>query len=406
MKKLLFLVLDGLGDRPVFEGRTPLEAANTPNMDELAKEGMTGRMYIVGKNIAPESDVALFCLFGYDPFKYYTGRGPIEAYGVGIETRFGELALRGNLASVDKNWNVLDVRVKLSDEEGKEFVRALEDMEISGAKFVIKHTRGYRFVVKFKAKRNLSAKITNVHPGYMRLGIDIPIAAPLRNMKVKEAVPLANSKGAVLAARIVNEFVRKSYEVLSGHKLNKRRKVKVNIALLRDAGNKLPDLPKLSERYGRVWAAVTDRPVEVGFFRLIGADIIEPPADFKSMADKINESLDYYDGVYAYIKEPDSFSHQGDCEGKKEVLERIDEELVGNLRRDVLIVITGDHSTPCQERVHTDDPVPILIYGAGKDEVQKFGESHVGKLGVFNAVELMDRLEEMSHARSHHTRRK
>ncbi|RLG17002.1 hypothetical protein DRN62_02435, partial [Nanoarchaeota archaeon] len=168
----------------------------------------------------------------------------------------------------------------------------------------------------------------------------------------------------------------------------------------------LPDLPKLSEKYGRIWAAITDRPVEVGFFRLIGMDIIEPPRDFKSMADKINESLDYYDGVYAYIKEPDSFSHRGDCEGKKEVLERIDEELIGNLRRDVLIVITGDHSTPCQEKVHTDDPVPILIYGVGKDEVQRFGESYIGKLGVFNAVELMDKLEEMSHAHSHHTRRK
>ena len=400
-KKIVLIVIDGMGDRPIdkLKGATPLEAANTPAMDFLARNGKTGLMYPVSKGIAPESDVAVMAILGYDPIKYYVGRGPIEAYGVGIKTRFGELNLRGNFETVDRDWNILDVRAgRPKDKDVDEFVEALEDIELTNADFMIKKLGSYRLMVKIRAKNlHLSPKITNVHPGYIMPGLEIPVAIVPPKWKVMTSEPLSNSKGAVAAAKLVNEFVKKSYRVLNKLSLNKKRKKPVNIVVLRDPGNKLPNLPSFENRYNQTWIGIAEKPVELGIASLAGMDTKKfELGKYDKVPKMVNESLDYYDGVYVHVKAPDNFSHDGDWKGKMNILEKIDKKIISKIDKGAIICITADHNTPCEKRAHSDDPVPVLIYGGKSDKVKRFGEnfSKQGSIGIINGIQLMDMLEE------------
>ncbi len=393
-KKIILVLIDGMGDRGE---ATPLEKAKTPAMDFLAKNGKTGLMYSVDKGIAPESDVAVMSILGYDPAKYYCGRGPIEALGVGIKTRLGELTLRGNFATVDNNWNIIDIRAgRIGDREAKELIAELEEIELTDADFMIKHLGGYRFVLKIKGPFHLSPKITNTHPGYVLAG-EIPIALPKSKWKIKKSEALSNSRGAITAAKLVNEFTEKSYKILKNHPLNKKRKLPANIVVLRDAGNKLPVLPTYEQKYGQIWISITEKPVERGLSILAGMDTKEYELGvYDGVADMVNKSLEYYDGVYLHIKGPDNFGHDGDFVGKKNILEKIDKKIISKLDRDAVICITADHSTPCDLKAHSSDPVPVLIYGGKSDNVKKFGENfcNKGSLGFIKGIQLMDLVEE------------
>jgi 2,3-bisphosphoglycerate-independent phosphoglycerate mutase len=398
-KKIVLVLIDGMGDRPIkaLRNMTPLEAARTPNMDFMAKNGKTGMMYPVSKGIAPESDVATMAILGYEPLKYYSGRGPIEALGVGIKTRFGELTLRGNFVTIDKNWKILDIRAgRIKDKEAKELVEALEDIELTDAEFTLKHLGGYRFMLKIRAKKaHLSPKITNVHPGYLMPGLDIPVAIPPNNWKIVKSEPLSNSRGAVLAANLVNEFIKKSYSVLKNHPINKRKKNPANCVVLRDPGNRLPTLPSFEQRYGQIWLVMAEKPVELGLGSLAGMDSKPFPAGkYDNVAAMVNEALEYYDGVYLHLKATDNAGHDGNYKEKISVLERIDKKVISKIDRSAVICITADHSTPCELKSHSEDPVPLLIYGGKSDKVKKFGESfcNQGSLKMIRGVQLLDLL--------------
>ncbi len=402
-KKIILVIIDGMGDRPIkrLGGLTPLETAKTPAMDFFAKNGQTGLMYPVSKGIAPESDVAVMAILGYEPMRYYAGRGPIEAMGVGVETKFGELSVRGNFATVDKNWNIIDVRAgRIKDKDSKELLEVLDDIELTDAEFILKPLGGYRFMIKIKSKKvHLSPKITNVHPGYIKPGIDIPVAIPKSKWKIMKCESLSNSKGAIEAAKLVNEFVKKSYKALKDHPINKKRKLPANITILRDPGNKLPDLPSFKKRYNQSWLCIAEKPVELGLASLAGMDIKKFPLNnFDNVAEMVNQALEYYDGIYLHIKAPDNLSHDGDIKGKISVLEKIDKKIISKLEKDSIICITADHSTPCEIYSHSEDPVPLLVFGGKNDKVKRFGESFCkqGRMKTITGVQLIDILEEIA----------
>jgi len=425
--KLIYIVIDGLGDLPINElnGETPLGFAETPNLDELAGRGKLGLMYTVGKGIAPESDVAVISILGYDPSKYHVGRGPLEAFGAGLDMKDGDLALRCNFATLGANRRIIDRRVgrSLTTEEAAELSKAINrevKLESFPAEFEFKNTLGHRAVLVIKSKDvPLSAEISNTDPAYERVE-GMGVARAEFEMVLKEAVPLEDTEGARRAAALVNEFTEKSHEVLDGHEINRRReaegKLKANVILSRDAGNKVPKFFNINERYGVRFACLADMPVERGISRLAGMHLIDLPPPTKDVrADsairirKLMENYSSYDCFYIHIKGPDEPGHDGDYRRKVEIIEQIDKFFFGALLsridlKENLICVTADHSTPCILKAHSDDPVPLLIAG-GKvkpDGIKRFSEEACkkGSLGVISrGSDLIPLLMEMMRER-------
>lgn len=415
MKKLLFVVIDGGADTPNPEigNKTAFDAAEIPNMDFLARNGENGVMKILP--IPPESDEAVLSLLGYDIFKNYTGRGPIEAIGGGVKFENGNLVLRCNLATV-KDGIVKNVRAGyISTSEAKELERAINQyVSLSGAEFVFKITKDYRGVLVIKSKEKLSAKISNTHPGYKLRLLDIvwdrsgdikyvpmgeAIDKPVCNLQ--KCMPLESTKSAELSARLVNEFIEKSRLVLGGHPLNKRRisegKPPANIILVRDAGNKIPKFYNLSKVYGLRWASFVDMPVEKGISQIMGMDIIPLPhlskdarMDMTVRVLTLLKNWELYDAFYVHLKGPDIFGHMGDIKGKIKSIEDIDKFFFKQLLKNVdlvntVIVVTCDHTTSSFRKAHTADPVPLTIFGVdGPDNTSYFSEKECekGKMGL------------------------
>jgi len=286
--KLIYVVIDGMGDLPVEElgNKTPLEAAETPNMDFLAKKGKTGMMYTVGKGIAPESDVAVISILGYDPVKYSTGRGILEAVGADVVVKDGDLALRCNFATLGNKDKIIDRRVgrDLTTEEAGELSKAVNKkvrLESHPVDFEFKNTIGHRgvFVIRNK-KKALSSEITNTDPAYSRME-KLGIAETTVEMILKKCKPLDKTDEAKISAELVNEFTQKSHGVLDEHEINKRRvaegRLKANVILTRDAGHCLPGFFNINEKYGVNFVSLADMPVERGISKLTGMHLVDLP---------------------------------------------------------------------------------------------------------------------------------
>jgi len=413
LRKLLYVLLDGVGDRPNPELNytTPLEAALTPNLDALARQGVKGLVYPVGEGIAPESDIAVFSMLGYDVHAEYPGRGVIEAVGLDLDFRSGDLAVRANFATVDESNKIVDRRVgrDLSEEEARSLAQALnERVKLSGATFRFVHSVGHRAVLVIRVEgERLSGMISNTDPAYERVG-KLGVAKEGRvSPYVKEAEPLEDTRAAKLAAELVNEFTRQALKVLKDHPVNqeriKRGQLPGNAVLLRDAGNELPSIKPLYDRFKMRFAALTDMPVERGVAKITGMQSFEAGGlrDYAAKAKKALELLTRYGGVYVHLKGPDEPGHDGDAWGKKKVIEDIDQhffsKLLLNIDLDqVVVAISADHSTPCNLRSHSADPVPLLITGgkAGKDEPCRFTEKDCrkGSLGSLIGKEALERV--------------
>ncbi|NQT46715.1 MAG: 2,3-bisphosphoglycerate-independent phosphoglycerate mutase [Candidatus Omnitrophica bacterium] len=419
-KKLLYIVLDGLGDLPIKElgDKTPLEAAAIPNMDKLAKTAKMGVVHTVGKGIAPESDVAVISILGYDAHKSYTGRGPLESFAENLDIEDGDLAYRVNFATKDPNSDrIIDRRVgrNLSTEEATALAKEINEkvkLESVPASFVFKNTIGHRGILLIKKKGGrLSAEVTNTDPAYDREGVFgvakerfEPIA-----LKCKPTEGHEDSQEAREAAALTNEFVEKSHKVLQASVVNNKRAAEGkqigNLILARDGGDGLPKFEPMSKKYSMKFGCFVEMPVEKGIALLTGMEIVSIPLptgvaekDYPLRADKVIEAMKAYDALYIHLKGPDEPAHDGDYQKKRRSIEEIDKYFFGNLLDKVdldntLIAVTADHSTPCKMKAHSGDPVPLFVAGCGiaSDGLDSFGESNAkkGSLGELMGLELM-----------------
>ncbi|MBL7055093.1 2,3-bisphosphoglycerate-independent phosphoglycerate mutase [Candidatus Woesearchaeota archaeon] len=398
MKKIILVICDGMGDLPVkeFGDKTPLEAASTPNMDKLAEEGVTGKVDVLGKGIRPNSDEAHLTLFGYNLKKDYPGRGPIEAAGVGIKLKEGDVALRANLATVDKELRVKDRRAGRI-ESTAEFTKDLDGMKIDGVKFIVKSGTGHRVIIVMRGK-GLSDKISNSDVHYET---STKIVENWEDNKANVIKPLDNSKEAKFTAKTLQKFLEKSHEILEKHHLNKERenqgKLRGTYFLTRGPGY-YKELEPFIKKWGLKSACIAGAGLYKGLGVMAGMELVEvrgatgmPDTNVKSKFEKAKEIIKKHDFVFVHVKPTDIFGENGDCEGKKGFIEKIDKALDVLMDFKGIIAITADHSTPCSHKDHSGDSVPLLVYGNGKDEVRKFGEKECikGNLGSVEGKNLM-----------------
>jgi len=409
-KKIILIIIDGLGDRPIKElgNKTPLEAAQTPNLDFLAKNGICGLIspFLLPGEQYPASDTSHLALFGYHPKKYYLGRGPYEAAGLGMKLTEGNLYFRVNFATLDKNLKVIDRRAGRI-EKTQPLIKALSGKKIRGVKFLIKKSYGHRAVLALESK-NLSDKVSDSDP-------------KKEGLRIKKVLPLDKSPQAIFTAEILNKFLVQAQEILKNHPLNKKRiKQKLlaaNCLLTRGAGF-FKQGPSFKERYELKASCIAGGTLYKGIAKILGMDLIKVKGatgfantnlkgKFLAAKNALKKPAPYqnevsgagYDFIFLHIKAADTFGHDGDFRGKKEFIEKIDKNLKPLLGlKNTLIVVTADHSTCCNLKRHCSEPIPILIYGAGQDLVSQFSEKacQKGKLGRIKQLDLMAKILRLS----------
>jgi 2,3-bisphosphoglycerate-independent phosphoglycerate mutase len=412
--RLLYVCLDGLGDDPIpaLGDRTPLEAARTPFMDALAVQGRTGTVVTVGPGIAPESDIAVFAILGYDPREEHPGRGVVEAVGADMDFRQGDLAYRVNFATAD--WpRIIDRRVgrDLSSDEARALaIEVNEKVKLPGATFELRSTVEHRGVLVIRSEvGRLSAQVTNTDPAYRKEG-SLGVALETFELEVARCEPLEDTDPARRAAELTNAFVEGAAKILDGSEVNAERRrngrLPANLVLTRDGGDHVPKLQPIRERFGPAWGCFVEMPVERGIAMLLGMDPVDAPrlsreADYARWAALASDALDGFDALYVHIKGPDVPAHDGRAEEKREVIEVIDRVFFGEVlpmidRSRSIVAVTADHSTSCLRKAHTAEPVPLLVSGGPvqPDGTTSFGERAcaAGSLGQLRGVDIVPRL--------------
>ena len=412
--KLVYVLLDGIGDLPhsSLNNLTPLEAAYTPNLDALARNGAMGSVISVGKGIAPQSDIAVFNMLGYN-FKdgSYVGRGVIESIGCNIDFREGDLALRGNFATVDNSLKIVDRRAGrvISTEEAKSVCKTLSDnitFSDKDGSVTLEPTIAHRVVIRFRhAKMKLSDKITNTDPAYEKVdGMGIAKAVTNQDIYIQESRAQEDTEPAKVAARMLNEFTIQVVQLLRDHPVNRTRiaagKEPMNCILARDSGNRYPNVEPINKMYNMSIGGIVDMPVEIGISKVLGIKMFQAGdiIDYEKKAKVAADSLKLVNAIYVHIKGPDEFGHDGNARGKKKNIEDIDRRFFGTLMQelnkvDAAIVVSGDHSTPCIKKGHSDDPVPLLVSGSRvkQDGSARFTENYAkrGSLGLLMGADVL-----------------
>lgn len=375
LEKVILVICDGLGDRPIKElgGLTPLEAAKTPHLDSLAAESECGMMHTLGRGFVPGSDVSHLNILGYDYEKYYSGRGTIEAAGVGLKLSDGDVALRGNFGTVNDQLIITDRRAgRIRDV--RTLTEALDGLEIDGVSFVVKPGTAHRAAVLMRGKGLSNAIIdADPHKG------DLPI---------REVTPIDNTVEAGFTAKVLNKFLKKSHEILKAHPLNVERQrngeLPANYLLVRGAG-KYSEVPSFKERFNFSGCCIAGGGLYKGVASSLGMTVLDvpgatglPDTDVEEKFRMAIKSLASYDFVFVHVKAADSLGEDGNFKGKRDFIEKIDKaaRLFTELSKDVLLIITADHTTPCDLKSHSGDPVPILFRGNGVrvDKVTAFNE--------------------------------
>lgn len=410
---MVFVLLDGVGDlpHPDLKGATPLSFAKTPNLDKIARNGSIGQVISVGKGIAPQSDIAVFNMLGYK-FQHadYVGRGVIEAIGVGIDFKDGDLALRGNFATVNDENIIVDRRAGRNIEKDDALAVSLEierKIKFSNPKasVVVAPTIEHRLVVRIRCDgERLSSEISNTDPAYARIAGMGVARAPGDYLEIEKSLPLNESPSAKLSATLVNEFTEQSLYIMKKSETNKVRKEKgkklLNSILLRDAGNRFPDCIPINDLHAMKFSCIVDMPVEIGISTVLKMKTFSAGGltDYEEKARVAAKAMETQNAIYVHIKGPDEFGHDGDAIGKMKNIEEIDQRFFGTLldnidTKKVSIVISGDHSTPCINRGHSDDPVPVLVSGnlVKKDGTTRFTEEEAkkGQIGLLAGADVI-----------------
>ena len=387
--KGIILIMDGMGDRPLKElnNQTPLQAANTPNMDEMAKNGINGIMDSIAPGIIPGSDTAHISILGYDPYTVYTGRGPFEASGVGVDVIPGDIAFRCNFSTADDDGIVTDRRAGRIREGTKSIVEVLNTMVLEDypdIKIIFKESTGHRAVLVLRGE-GLSDKVSDADP-------------KVEGNKPKEVKSLDGSKESKKTADILNKIVAKSYEMIKDHPVNLKRieegEPPANIIIPRGAGA-VPVVEPINEKYEVNSACIAETGLIMGICRFAGMDIIEMDGvtggvdtDLDVIVDTIIDNVENsdYDFFLVNIDGADEAGHDGNMEEKLKFIEKVDKVVMSKLKNleDVYLILTADHSTPISVMNHSGDPVPMIIVGpeVRVDDVDKFSEVDATKGGL------------------------
>ena len=392
-KRILFVVMDGLGDRgcKALNGLTPLQYTRTPNLDWFTENGSSGMIDIVAPGVCPGSDTAHLSLLGYDPYEVYRGRGPFEAAGIGLIGKKGDVAFRCNFSTVNERSEVTDRRAgRIKAPETTELVKALNGTFIDGIEILVKEGTEHRAALILRGK-GLNANVTDADPHDLK----------------KVLTSKALTKEAELTASVVNKFVKLSYDKMKDHPVNAERRKKglpeANILLPRGAGS-FPDMIPFPEKNNMSAACVAGVGMIKGICGVCGLDVIDLPkecnggmdTDMIKKAEIALKMLKKYDFVLMNIKAPDISGHDGKAEEKCSVISRLDEMagyLKNNMSDDTVIVFTADHCTPIEVGDHTGDPVPVTIYSGTivKDDAKEFSESGcaAGRIGRIRGCDLL-----------------
>lgn len=372
--KIVLLVMDGLGGLPMEEGgETALEAAKTPNMDALAKKSMMGLHQSIRTGITAGSGPAHLSLFGYDPIKYKVGRGVLSALGIDFDLQKKDVAARGNFCTVDEEGRVTDRRAGRIPTEITERLCDLlnEKVEIPGVKVFLKPVKEYRFLLVIRGE-GLSGNIQETDP--QETG-ERPLTAK------------AMDKDSEKAAGFVQEFVKQAEKILKDES-------PANMLLLRGF-SQIPDWPMFPDAFGLKSVAIAMYPMYRGVAKLVGMDSPPASSSYEEEIDLLEKLWNDYDFFFVHIKKVDSYGEDGSFDKKAHEIEKVDALLPRILALDPsVLIITGDHSTPCAMKYHSWHPSPVLFnaHTCRPDAVDKFGERAClqGGLGVrFPAYELL-----------------
>ena len=367
--RILLVVIDGLGGFADAEHGTELEEASTPNLDRLAREGVTGLLEPVGPGITPGSGPGHLALFGYDPLRFVLGRGALSAAGLDVELRPGDIAARGNLATLDADGNVVDRRAgRIPDDEARRVVDSLS-ASVGGVEF--HHEKGHRVLVIFRGE-GLDPRVGDTDP--QATGVPPLPPAPL-------------DPAAAPTAELVGEKLGEIHTVLADEPA-------ANGLLLRGFDTHR-ELPSFRDRTGLRAAAIAIYPMYRGIARLLGFDVLGPPTDAHDQVRLLEKHREDADLFFVHVKDADAAGEDGDRAAKVAAIERVDEAIPDLLAaaEPGVIAVTGDHATPSQMAAHSWHPVPVLVRGArsGRDDTDRFGERwcRTGGLGSRPSKELL-----------------
>jgi len=381
--KGILVIADGLGGRPTdMDGRTCLEAARTPHLDELADRGATGLVDPIGPGIRPGSDTAHLSLLGYNPHGLYTGRGVFECLGIGLDVRPGDICFRANFATVEATKDglrLVDRRAGRIESGQEELAATLGTMRLKtpGVEIQFRASTEHRGALLLRGK-DLSPHVSETDPHEV-------------GASIHTAKPTADGAAAKRTAAAVNELTRQSYELLKDLPLNQKRaaagKLPANILLVRGAAD-CPHIPSIPSIYGVRGAVIAGGALYRGVALACGLDSIDVPGatggldtDLRAKAEATLAALATYDLVFVHIKGTDNAAHDQNAAAKTAFIERIDEEFIAPLLerldwRSTHLAFTGDHTTSIDYGDHTADPVPVLFVGPNvrRDDVATFDE--------------------------------
>jgi 2,3-bisphosphoglycerate-independent phosphoglycerate mutase len=370
--KIVLLVADGLGGLPKEpEGKTELETARHPNLDDLAAKGTLGLVHPVLPGITPGSGPGHLGIFGYDPLKYEIGRGALEAAGVGFSLTKKDVAARGNYCTLDGNGNITDRRAgRIPTNESAPLARRLRGIKIPGVEIFVEPVKEHRFVLVMRGE-GLSGNVFDTDPQ----ATGVP---PLE--------PKAEDPASERTAKIASAFIEQAREVL-------RHESKANGLTLRGFASK-PKLPSYEEVYGLRAAAIAVYPMYKGLAHLVGMTILGRPQTLTDQVTLLKESWEKYDFFFLHFKYTDSTGEDGNFEAKVKRIEELDAVIprITALGPTVLMV-TADHSTPSKLKSHSWHPVPVLLSSktCRPDSCRTFTENAaiIGGLGHLEAKYLM-----------------
>jgi len=382
--KGIILIIDGMAGRPLAElgYKTTLEAAETPNMDKMAEMGICGIMDPIKPGIRAGSDTSHISLLGYDPYQVYTGRGPFEAAGVGIEVMEGDIAFRCNFSTADDNGIIIDRRAGRIREGTKEIAQLINSIDLNeNVEVIFKESTGHRAVLVLRGK-GLSDKVSDADPKHS-------------GKKWKRIQSTDNKPESIKTAHLLNKVVEESYKLLKNHSINLKRMENgenpANIILPRGAGA-VPHVQTFYEKYGLNAACIAETGLIKGIGKITGMDIINVEGatggvdtNLHNITINILESINNYDFLLINIDGADEAGHDGNLTGKLEFIEKVDEVIrkISEIQ-DVYFILTADHSTPISVMDHTGDPVPLVIKGPEirVDDVVSFNERSTYKGGL------------------------